>query len=121
MKFQLWLQRFKERKDSGLTVKEYCKKNNLSEKTYFYWHHKAVMMAYIQNDAVSVPAEEVVDQTGNNFQPEFVSVPLNHSGMVRTSDRTSAAQIHIGDAVIDISDDISDELLLRILKAVSHV
>ena len=61
MKFQLWLQRFREQKKSGLTAEEYCKQNDLSSKTYYYWHHKAVTMAYIQNDAVSFqPKENIV-------------------------------------------------------------
>ena len=120
MKFQLWLKRFKDQGESGLTVKDYCNQNNLSLKAYYYWHRKAVNFAFIQKEKVqaeslSKPVMNAVSCTDSAPKTEFVSVP------VCSTDRKPAAQIHIGEAVIDINDGISDELLIRIMKAASHV
>ncbi|MDD6258383.1 MAG: hypothetical protein PUA69_03915 [Erysipelotrichaceae bacterium] len=104
MKFQLWFKRFKDQEESGLTVKEYCNQNNLSLKAYYYWHRKAVNYAFIQKEEV---------------QAESLSKPVMNT--VSCTNRKPAAQIHIGEAVIDINDGISDELLIRIMKAASYV
>ena len=56
-----------------------------------------------------------VSCTDSAPETEFVSVP------VCSTDRKPAAQIHIGEAVIDINDGISDELLIRIMKTASYV
>lgn len=81
MKFQLWLKRFKEQGESGLTVKDYCNQNNLSLKAYYYWHHKAVNYAFIQKEAVqaeslSKPVMNAVSCTDSAPKTEFVSVPV---------------------------------------------
>ncbi|AWI03557.1 IS66 family insertion sequence element accessory protein TnpA [Clostridium drakei] len=36
----LWEQRIKERTKSGMSVSEWCKKNEISKNKYHYWNHK---------------------------------------------------------------------------------
>ena len=33
----VWRERVRECKTSGLTVAEWCEKNHINKKTYFYW------------------------------------------------------------------------------------
>lgn len=35
-----WAARIRERNDSGLTVREFCRRNAIREKTYYYWLKK---------------------------------------------------------------------------------
>ena len=36
-RIQQWAKIIQDKNQSGLTVKEYCEKNNLTRDTYFYW------------------------------------------------------------------------------------
>ena len=36
----LWKQRIENRKASGLTLNDWCEKNQISKPTYYYWHKK---------------------------------------------------------------------------------
>lgn len=121
MKKNIWRQRLIDQKRSGMTVVDYCVKNNLSMKSYYYWHKKIGNEVYnsviAQNDG-SVTSAEVPDLT-DKAVPQFVPVDL--SSTYDNSLSGSSARIHIGEATIEISDNISDELLLRIIKAASHV
>ena len=37
---QLWVERIAECRGSGLSVREWCRDNEISEKTYYYWQKK---------------------------------------------------------------------------------
>ena len=65
---QEWTVRFAEQKASGLTVRQWCKQNNLSFHTYNYWKH--------------LLKEEVVDQT----LPDIVPLSLRSSLEATTPD-----------------------------------
>lgn len=36
----LWEQRINERTKSGMTIEEWCKKNDISKHRYYYWNHR---------------------------------------------------------------------------------
>ena len=59
-KFVLWKQRIQIQKTSGMTVHEWCEKNQLSRHAYYYWHK-------IVCQKVSI-AEQI-------SEPVFVEVP----------------------------------------------
>ncbi|WP_246615608.1 IS66 family insertion sequence element accessory protein TnpA [Clostridium thailandense] len=40
----LWEQRIRERIKSGMSVSEWCKKNEISKNKYHYWNHKISKM-----------------------------------------------------------------------------
>ncbi len=60
-----WIVRFADQKASGLTVRQWCKQNNLSFHTYNYWKH--------------LLREKVVDQTLPDIIPLSLPV-LSDSG-----------------------------------------
>ena len=37
---QEWGQIIRQRKESGLSIRNFCKENNISERQYFYWQKK---------------------------------------------------------------------------------
>ena len=39
-KLNQWIGLFKEQADSGLTIRQWCEKNNYSFHTYNYWKHR---------------------------------------------------------------------------------
>lgn len=56
---QLWSKRIAACRNSGMTVKEWCSQEGLSEKTYYYWQHKLYRMVS-ENDTefVEISAEQ---------------------------------------------------------------
>lgn len=61
---QEWAKRVKECRSSGLSVKEWCKENNVAMSTFYTWQKKVF-------NAVS----NQVQQTPVNFSPVFAEIP----------------------------------------------
>lgn len=51
MKLAVWIKRFKEREELNLTVGEYCRRVGEPRKEYYYWHKKAVDLAFAQQES----------------------------------------------------------------------
>ena len=56
MKLAIWMKRFKEREELKLTVEEYCERIGEPRKKYYYWHKKAVDLAFAQQESNLQPA-----------------------------------------------------------------
>lgn len=57
LSIQQWRQIIQDRQNSGLTVDDYCKKNNLSRHAYFYW------LRIIRQQAIDEANSPVQDNT----------------------------------------------------------
>ena len=72
---QEWTVRFAEQKASGLTVRQWCKQNNLSFHTYNYWKHllKEEVVEQVLPDIVplTVPALSDSDSSLETTAPEI--------------------------------------------------
>lgn len=98
---QEWMDIIRDCRTSGLTVQQCCDEKNLSRPTYYYWLNK------IRKTAI-----ESVESS-----PAFVEL----KPPAPTSNSASPVSIYVGEARIDLPENISDEFLIRILKAVAHV
>ncbi len=50
---ELWKQRIADRKGSGLSVTDWCEKNNLTKHAYYYWWKR--VEADVQKSDASIP------------------------------------------------------------------
>ncbi len=98
---QEWMDIIRDCRTSGLTVQQYCDEKNLSRPTYYYWLNK------IRKTAI-----ESVESS-----PAFVEL----KPPAPVSSCATPVSIHVGEATIDLPENISDEFLIRILKAVANV
>ncbi len=120
IKLQQWASRFQEQASSGLTVKAWCTENNISIHTYNYWKH-LLKQEYVES-ALSeqhdiVPLTMHAPDLAVSSTP--VAVPLScHSRDSREMYNTIS--ISTGDVLIQVTPNVSDEYLFRILKAVRH-
>ena len=126
IKLQQWASVFQEQAASGMTAKAWCKDNNLSIHAYNYWKR------LLKEDYL---------KSAMNEQQEIVSVDMSLATSVCSTNATtlpSACEsrelyelhesrnthtpitITIGDISIQAGSNISDEYLIRILKAVRH-
>lgn len=53
---EVWIRRIAACRNSGMTVREWCSQEGLSEKTYFYWQHKLYRMVSEESSFVEFPA-----------------------------------------------------------------
>ena len=95
--------------------KQWLADNGISDKSYYYWLRKIRLEAYEQ---LNIPA---VTQSA---EVSFAEIPLpineDHSSDWNESVATPVAVIKCGNLSIGLSNDISEELLHRLLKEESH-
>lgn len=118
IKLQQWDERFRRQASSGLTVKEWCTENNFTIHTYNYWKH-LLKQEYV--DSALSENHEIVPLSMDCSLPASAQ-PIQTSPIhLRDSrDSCNTISITIDDIVIHAGSTVSDEHLLRILKAVRH-
>ena len=106
----VWRERVRECKTSGLTVAEWCEKNHINKKTYFYWQKQ------VWDHEINTMAP---DQPGLPSPVQFaeISVP---AGTISGGDPDIV--LHQGSWTVEIRNSVDPMLLCRILEAVGcHV
>lgn len=96
---QYWTNIIKECNTSGKKKKDWLKEHNISDKTFYYWQR------IIRNQVVSDKENPLV------LLEEPNETPLKSSPSVSISKK----DIHI-----EINEDISDALLLKIMRALNN-
>jgi len=102
-----WAGNMRERKDSGLSVRRWCREQGISEKTYYYWQRKLRESACERlaqgNDSALVPATPAFAQ---------IQLPKESSGDGNITIRLSGAEVEItGHASAEVVESV-----LRILR-----
>lgn len=110
-----WAIRFKEQKDSGLTVRKWCEENQISIHAYNYWKH--------------ILKTEMVDQMLPDIVP--IALPVSQEPVAVIPDRANCANrvIHqaqslvhfsINGTVIEIDDSVPEHFLRTLIRVVQH-
>lgn len=119
-----WTALFQEQKSSGLTIKEWCSKNNVSIHAYYYWKRiaKEEYVRSIIPDIVPlpVPSGPTTDNisTVDDVQPEHELYNSCNSGHTIALDST--VSISMNDIRIEIGPEASDALITKIIGALRH-
>lgn len=106
-----------QNRPNGITAKQWLEDNDISEKSYYYWLRKfrKEISEHMQGPAITEVSEvafaEITMPTTNDFSGHTTkSVGANEP----------VAIIRCNGLIIELSNDISDMLLSRILQEVSH-
>lgn len=106
-------------KNSKMTKKEWLKMNNISEATFYNWQklfrNEIATDLMIENAQEKVRNELIVSNPVKEV--EFVELKSSVSPPICTS----GAVLKFNHASIEITDDISEELLSKIFKVISYV
>jgi len=107
-----WIRIIRECQDrpAGMTAKQWMADNGISDKSYYYWLHKLRKEASAQIKH-SLPVEQEPDGVTFLELPAAMPAPLPAA---------QTAAVRIGGAEIVLSETISDEFLIRILKAAHY-
>lgn len=87
-----WAERIRQCKESGLTVTAWCQQNSINSKTYYYHLRK------IRN--------EICEQ---------IAVPV-----MSVQENCPTVKIHMGDAVAEIPEGVSEQTVTSVIKAIRN-
>lgn len=109
-----------QNRPAGISAKQWMAENQISEKSYYYWQRKFRKEAFGQ--IINSPA--VLPNVQENSEVSFAEIRIPETNKF-VSDITPeiirpTAVIKTTTMTIALSNDISDNLLSRILQEVSH-
>ena len=97
---------------AGTTAKQWLAENDISEKSYYYWLRK------IRRE---VCEQEELQKVTNPSVLSFVEIPAKTAlDIAPVPTMTPAAVIRSGRLTLELSNDISESLLCRLLQEVPH-
>lgn len=106
-----WSPIIRDCKNSGMTVKDWCIKNDVNEKRYYYWQRR------IREELSHSLPEKVLDAQPPRFVPITTKSNTDHI----TSSFKPDLVLNYGTIKLEIANSISPELLNEMLKVLSHV
>ncbi len=107
-----------QNRPEGQTIRSWCEQNHISPKQYYYWQRRVRKAVYSQ---MNLPAPSGGGNQPLGFaeiSPGINSVPGQQENLL--SGFAPEILIRKGGYLIGIQNGISDRLLDRILKEVSH-
>ena len=108
-----------QQRPAGTSVRQWLKENHILEQSYYYWQRKFRKEAYDQMENSCLPS---VPDTTNAVSFVEISAPAHQEAPMECNLETikPAAVIKTATISIAISNDISEQLLLKILQEVAH-
>lgn len=103
-----WKSIISDKKNFDMTNKEYCKYIGVSEATFYHWQQ------YFRQEECDHALEAGLITADANFVPLTIQEPI----ATCTEISNSTVKIHVGDTVLDIPNDISDDLLQKIWRLI---
>ncbi len=112
-----WEAIFADRLESGLTINDYCERNNLSRNTYFYW--LKIVRAHELGKQQITSTSGLVELTGNDNKLE-VSNPVSCTPLPEVNYDDSLT-VTINGATIHVDGNTSSALLKRVIEVLADV
>ena len=124
LQYQRWAEEVKacESRPVGMSVARWCRENGIKQPTYYDHLHKVKELCidmYANNsfeESSNTPVVASTTDVSLVHATPFVELPL-------PAEKTATSHqiaIRFGKAKIEISEDISDDFLMRLLGAVGH-
>ena len=104
-----WANTIREQQASSLNVTEWCQSNGIAKAQFYYWKRK------LKDQFVESQLPDIVPLNTSVAQQCCTSCTTN-----TTFEKLSTIKLSIGDITIEITEDTSDYLLEKVLKAVRH-
>ena len=121
-----WAALIKEQTDSGLTIKEWCLREDISIHQYYYWKHllKESFVDSAIHDLVAIDSTvtlisditEESDCDTMSFHDSQISSPDSHN----LHNLPDSLSIQGNGVRIELSESASDQLIIDLIKVVRH-
>ena len=129
LRLKQWIPIFEQQAKSGLNKQEWCRQNQVSRVAFFKW--QKVFRTYLLEKNENVFQEQQSTVLATQTGPKFIEItPVRSSvGSCRNFSSegstdfvpTAPISIRFGKFSIDVNDDAKEQLILRVLKAMSDV
>lgn len=100
----------------GVTVHQWLLDNEINEKVYYYWLRRVRKAAYDQMQPAKANDLAVVKSDTVSYAEITLANPVPTASVNKP-----AVVISKGDVSIDISEQVSEEFLVKLLRAMKHV
>ena len=102
-----------EHRPQNVTKKQWLQDHHIPEKQYYYWLRRVrkAAISQLKPDLLPVPVS-----TGHT-ETALVQIPAEG---ILSPEKAPAVVIRTKKSTVEISSDLPEELLLKLLKAVSH-
>ena len=119
---QYWASIIADRKSSGLNIDEYCKINNISRNSYFYWLRqiRENVASSIEPAEISLPIPAAAGTLVELVPSQSSLKPAVISSVPQISvspDTEETINILVNGVTIPVRSCTSDELLIKIMRA----
>lgn len=117
-KMRYWTGRINECRNSGKTTKAWCRDNDVNTKTYYRWikilrEHAIEESPFLSEE----PVPKLVEVRPNILSPDSRALPdRSAEGILPMS-----ASVNIGNVRIEMNNNASEELIMRIIRVARHV
>lgn len=114
-----WEQIIQEANHSSISKREWCRQNNVNEKSFYYWQHKLRMKAISElKSAASVPAPAAPSVSS------FVELPVHSitpgSQTPDLPDGSPELMLQVGDCRIYVGSSIRESTLRTVMKVIRN-
>ena len=121
MKLAHWTSIIREANTSGKTIVQWCSENQLSIRSYYYWHKRVMHSTYktlIENGFQ--PPSELPDDGEKIAAPVPVFAELKPPTDRKHESAASGIILESGNFKIRIEDGFSEECLEKVIWVISH-
>lgn len=101
-----WKGLIQEQKESGMTIRAWCKQNGFRENTYYYW--------------LKIIRAEAIEQVETNAALLRIEPNELPEGKGEPQTKTERIMVRINDAVIEFPQKIPVEQIASFIKALNH-
>ena len=129
IRIENWKRLILEANNSGLSKTEWCRQNNISSKTFFYWQRKVRLMeAQKALSSSELPSVSTGQKTA--ISPDFVDMTHLYKETTASTESVPSANSQSGFAPqlmlladqyrILIGEDVREQTLSTVLRAIKH-
>ncbi len=109
-----WAQIMHERKESGRSIRVWCRENNIKEKTFYYWQRRL-------REAACEGFTEAQCLSGQSLTaPRFAEVQLAATGPVALPELTHELRVEVGSLQIIAGSEYPADKLAMLLRELSR-
>jgi putative transposase len=104
-----WADLLRQRRESGKTIRSFCRENGINEKTWYYWQRRLREAA----------GERMLAQSGDSAPdvPMFAELPMLPEPASASGSTNAAIRIQLGRAVVEFQNGADKNLAASILRA----
>lgn len=106
-----------ESKEEGITKRQWMERNNINYHSFYRWQQK--LRNNVASDLLVTQAQMSIPTTFESSVPQFAEVVPTNSYPI--SDNPSKTILKYKNVTVELNEDITEQLLLKLVKVLSYV